>query len=220
MNFIVSPSLLSADFYDLKNEIKKVESIENSWLHIDVMDGKFVPQITFGSIITKQLKAHTRLPLDVHLMVINPEAQIQQFAEAGADYLTFHIEGNHFPLKIIKSIKSYGMKVGIALNPFTPIDSILGLLSSIDLLLIMSVEPGFSGQQFIPYTKQKILDVNKARKNKKLSFYISVDGGICEENALGILESGADVLVMGNYFFKNPVDKVKTFINTLRKTPS
>jgi ribulose-phosphate 3-epimerase len=218
MKFTVSASLLSADFFNLKREIERVESIENSWLHVDVMDGNFVPQISFGSGITKDIRKNTNLPIDVHLMVKDPESQIKQFADARVDYLTFHIEESHFPLRLINVIKSYGIHVGISLNPFASLETIKDLIPFIDLLLIMSVEPGFSGQQFIPKTKQKIELARTIRKNGGLSFLISVDGGISEENALEIISSGADILVIGSYFFDTPFDRVKTFIEKLRKT--
>ncbi|MGC8721772.1 MAG: ribulose-phosphate 3-epimerase [Caldisericaceae bacterium] len=219
MKFIVSASLLSADWYKLAEEVAKVESIQESWLHIDVMDGNFVPQISFGSSLVADIKAHTKLPIDVHLMVDNPESQIEQFAEAGADYITFHVEESHFPLRLINTIKSFGIKAGISLNPFTPLSTVENILPYIDLLLIMSVEPGFSGQSFLPFCKGKIISASNARKENHLQFLISVDGGVCAENASEIVQYGADVLVMGNFFFKNPFDKVKKTIEELKNPP-
>ncbi len=217
MKFIVAPSIFSSDFFRLSEEISKVESIKDSWLHIDIMDGNFVPQISFGSAITKTIRKHTDKVIDVHLMVKNLEREIELFSETGANYITFHSEETHFPLRMIKKIKSYGIKAGISINPFTKLDYVDFILPYIDLLLIMSVEPGFSGQKFITETKNKIEKAKFIRRDKGLNFLISVDGGVCEENALQIIEAGADILVMGSYFFKNNFEEIKTFIETLRK---
>ncbi len=216
MNFVTAPSILSADFSCLESEIKKIEQIPDSWVHIDVMDGHFVPNLTFGSCVIKSIRKKTSLFFDAHLMVNNPSSFLEEFADAGVNAITFHIEETHFPLRLVKEIKALGLKVGVSLNPVTPISMVYHLLPLIDILLVMSVEPGFSGQKFIPFSIDKIQEANRIRKEQNLHFLISVDGGINQDTAERVLSSGADILVMGSFFFKNDFSFVKNFLSTLR----
>jgi ribulose-phosphate 3-epimerase len=216
MKFTVAPSILSADFSNLSSEVKKIESIPNTQVHIDVMDGHFVPNLTFGSCVVSSIRKITNLFFDVHLMVDNPENFIEDFKNSGADALTFHIEETHFPLRIIKKIRDAGLKVGISLNPATEIKDLFYILPLVDILLIMSVEPGFSGQEFIPFSIDKIREADEFRKSSRSKFSISVDGGINTKTAETALRAGADTLVMGSFFFKNNFEDVKNFIETLR----
>jgi ribulose-phosphate 3-epimerase len=217
MNFLIAPSILSADFSKLGDEIKKIEKFHNSWIHLDIMDGNFVPQITFGSPLVKCLRKKSSLVFDVHLMVDSPEKQVPQFIEAGANYITFHIESSISPIELINKLKDSKVKAGISLRPSTPISSIENLLPYIDLLLIMSVEPGFSGQKFIYPSLERIKTVKALKENNHFNFLISVDGGINKETAENVLLAGADVLVMGSYFFGTPFQEVENFISNLRK---
>jgi ribulose-phosphate 3-epimerase len=216
MNFIIAPSLLSANFNNLADEIAKVEGIENSWLHLDIMDGNFVEAITFGSPVVQNIRKTTSLTFDAHLMVNSPEKQLPLFIEAGADYITFHIEASKSPRDLIKTIKNSGRKTGISLRPSTPISSIKNFLPYIDLLLIMSVEPGRSGQDFKKKSIERIKEIYTLKQEESLKFLISVDGGINEKTAGKVINAGAEILVMGSYFFGNPIEKVKNFINDLR----
>ncbi len=214
--FILSPSILSADFSNLFSEIKKIEEVPNSWVHIDVMDGHFVPNLTFGACVVSSLRRKTDLFFDAHLMVDNPENLIEDFANAGTNAITFHVEETHFPLRLIKKIKKYNMKVGVSLNPATPFDALTGILPYVDILLIMSVEPGFSGQSFIPFSVDKIKRAVEFREKRNLNYLISVDGGINDKTAESVLNAGADILVTGSFFFKNDFDFVKKFFKSLR----
>jgi len=216
MKFITAPSILSADFACLESEIKKIEQISNSWVHIDVMDGHFVPNLTFGPCVVKSIRNKTNLFFDAHLMVDGPSSLVKDFANAGVNAVTFHIEETHFPLRLIKEIRTLGLKVGVSLNPATPLSAVYYLLPLIDILLIMSVEPGFSGQKFIPFSIDKIKEAQNVRKEKKLHFLISVDGGINQDTAEKVILSGADVLVMGSFFFKNDFTFVRSFLSVLK----
>lgn len=216
MNFVVAPSILASDLSNTTTAIRKIESIENAWVHLDIMDGCFVPMITFGSSFVRDLRKTTNLIFDVHLMVNSLEKQIELFTDAGADYITFHIEATNFPFRLIKKIKDAGKKAGISVNPSTPLLFIEPLLSSIDLLLLMGVEPGYAGQEFIDISLHKIREAKSLREKNKVNVLISVDGGINNKTALNALEAGADILVMGSYFFSNSFESVKEFLSTLR----
>jgi len=202
MSIKIAPSILAADFLKLDTEIKKVKEAGIKMLHFDIMDGNFVPNISFGLDFFKAIKKAIDIESDVHLMVSEPNNFIEQFAEAGADIITFHREVTDFPIRMIKMIKSYGKKAGISLNPATPLDTIEDILGEIDLVLIMSVEPGFYGQKFIPFVLYKIKRLKAMIKKKNYSTLIEVDGGVNRENMNSISEAGADIVVMGKAFFK------------------
>ncbi len=197
----IAPSLLAADFSRLGEEIMEVEEAGADLLHIDVMDGHFVPNITIGVPVVASLKRATRLPLDVHLMIDNPHQFVAPFARAGADIITFHIEVTSEPKEIIKTIKSYGVKVGLALNPPTSLEKVEPVLNGLDMVLLMTVNPGFGGQGFMPEVLSKIRELRKMREERKLLLDIQVDGGINRETARQVISAGANVLVAGVAIF-------------------
>lgn len=208
---IISPSILSADFANLERDIKKVENAGATWLHVDVMDGHFVPNITIGAPVVKSIKKITNLPLDVHLMIENPDKYIKSFAEAGANILTFHYEACPDNIQnIIEMIKSYGIKAGLSIKPKTKPEEILKYLPLLDMVLIMTVEPGFGGQAFMPECAEKIPFIKK-HANKDL--IIQVDGGINSDTARICTQYGANSLVAGNYIYKS--DNIKDAIQSL-----
>jgi len=199
----IAPSILSADFCQLAEEIKKIEKAGADLLHLDIMDGHFVPQLTFGNPIIASLASSSNLLFDAHLMVKNPEFYIDSFAQLRICYFSFHYETVKNIPRMIERIKKNKMKAGIALNPETPVSQIIEYLSIIDFVLIMSVHPGFSGQKFIDFSLDKIKILNSTRKNRELKFEIEVDGGINSENIHKISHAGADIIVAGNYIFKH-----------------
>jgi len=203
----VAPSILSADFNYLLDDVKKVEC--SDYLHIDVMDGHFVPNISFGTTVYKNLKKHTNIPFDVHLMIDDPIFYAEDFVKSGADYLTFHYESKCKPIEVINKFKSLGVKVGISIKPKTDPKEIIDYLPLVDLVLVMSVEPGFGGQSFMPNALDKIKYLYDYRKENKLNYLIEVDGGINYENALACHKVGCDIVVAGTYVFKSS-DPVKT----------
>lgn len=207
---IVSPSILSADFANLERDIKRVEEAGAKWLHIDVMDGHFVPNITIGVPVVASIKKVTNLTLDVHLMIENPEKYIEPFAKAGADILTFHYEATNNADILIKKIKSLGVKAGMSIKPKTPADVAFPYLNDLDLLLVMTVEPGFGGQKFMRDCAEKIAEI-KPKAPKDL--IIQVDGGINAETARICTEYGANSLVAGNYIYKS--DNIQDAIKSL-----
>ncbi|NQU73115.1 MAG: ribulose-phosphate 3-epimerase [Candidatus Omnitrophica bacterium] len=207
---LVASSLLSADFANLERDIKKVQAAGVDWLHIDVMDGHFVPNITIGPVVVKSIKKVSDLPLDVHLMIKDPQKYIDPFVEAGSDIITFHIETVKDPEGIIRLIKNSGKKVGVSIKPKTKVASIQPILDKVDLVLIMSVEPGFGGQGFIESAVPKIQELRKIYTGN-----ISVDGGINDKNAGMVIQAGANVLVAGNYVFSSK--DVNDAIRRLRK---
>ncbi|MDL1964980.1 MAG: ribulose-phosphate 3-epimerase [Deltaproteobacteria bacterium] len=198
---IIAPSILSADFTKLGDEIKSVEDAGADWIHIDVMDGHFVPTITMGSIITKAAKSITLLPLDVHLMIENPDLHIPDFAKAGATLISVHVEACVHLNRTIQLIKEFGIKAGVALNPSTPLSSIDWILEFVDFVLIMSVNPGFGGQVFIQNSIDKIMTLRKMIKERKLSAMIEIDGGVSEKNIEEISIAGVDAFVAGTAIF-------------------
>lgn len=205
----IAPSILSADFAFLYDEIKKVEDAGADLLHIDVMDGLFVPNITIGPPVISCLKDKVHLPFDVHLMIQNPEKYIDDFIRAGADILTVHVESTVHAHRVLNHIKDKGKTPGIALNPGTPLTQLEYILSEAGMVLIMSVNPGFGGQSFIQATRQKIKKLKEMLKSMDLEIPIEVDGGINEKNAKSIVEAGADILVAGSAIYKAPdVSKV------------
>ena len=199
----IAPSILSADVLKLEKQIHEVEASGAAMLHIDVMDGQFVPNITMGPFVIEAIKRTTDLPLDVHLMIANPAKYIEDFKNAGADYLTVHQEAEVHLDRTVQMIKSLGVKPGVSLNPATPIEQIKWVLSEIDLVLIMSVNPGFGGQRFIPYTLEKIKSLHDMREAQGFSFDIQVDGGVHFKNAPDIVKAGADILVAGSAVFSS-----------------
>ena len=200
---LIAPSLLSADFSELALEIDRVTMAGADWIHVDVMDGNFVPNLTLGMPIIKSIKPKCTLPMDVHLMIEKPERYIEQFIEAGADYLTIHVESTTVVLETLKKIRSLGCKAGITLRPKTDLEDIKKYLPLVDLVLVMTVEPGFGGQSFMQEQVPKIAQLKKWRDDHKVGNYlIEVDGGINSQTAGTCTQSGADVLVAGNAVFK------------------
>ena len=212
----IAPSILSADFGQLRSEINKLEKAGADMIHIDVMDGHFVPNITVGPPVIKTLRKYTKLPFDVHLMISPVHKYIKDYAEAGANIITIHPEATDNLQESIKHIKNFGKKVGVSLNPNTQIDIIEKLLVEINLVLIMSVHPGFAGQKFIPNVLDKIKELKKIKDKKNLNFDIEVDGGINFDNSKLVIEAGANILVSGTTIFKNNEGDIKKNIDTLK----
>ena len=213
----ISPSILSADFSQLGNEIKRLEQGGADMIHVDVMDGHFVPNLTIGPPVIKSLRKHTKLPFDVHLMIDPVHKYIEDYSNAGADIITFHPEATENILETINLIKSLNKKVGISLNPNTEITAAEEYLHIIELILIMSVYPGFGGQKFISDVIQKIKDLDQIRKERKLSFKIEIDGGINFETSKIAINAGVDILVSGTTIFKENNGDLKKNIKTLKQ---
>ncbi|MBC7828662.1 MAG: ribulose-phosphate 3-epimerase [Chitinophagaceae bacterium] len=204
---LIAPSLLSANFLRLEDECKMLNESEADWFHLDVMDGRFVPNISFGLPVIAQIRKSTSKICDVHLMILEPEKFTEEFKEAGADILTVHIEACPHLHRNIEQIKSLGMQAGVAINPHTPVSFLKDILHDIDLVCMMSVNAGFGGQAFIPHTLEKIKELRKMIDEKQLSVKIEIDGGVTVGNAQSIVDAGADVLVAGNTVFGSIMPK-------------
>ena len=212
----ISPSILSADFSQLGSEIKKLEQGGADLIHVDVMDGHFVPNLTIGPPVIKNLRKYTKLPFDVHLMISPVHEYIENYANAGADIITIHPEATINLKESISLIQKFGKKVGVSLNPKTEIKTLIDEISNIDLVLVMSVNPGFGGQKFMPEVLDKIKDLKKIKDNNQYHFDIEVDGGINFSNSKIVLEAGADILVSGTTVFKENDGDIKVNIETLK----
>ena len=198
---LIAPLMLAADFSNLAHDIALVNQSDADWFHLDVMDGVFVPNISFGMPVIKSMAKHTTKPLDVHLMIVEPDRYIQTFADLGADVLTVHVEACTHLHRSLQSIKAKGMKAGVALNPHTPVASLSHIIADIDLVCLMSVNPGFGGQSFIEATYEKVRELRTLIDENKVSTLIEIDGGVTNQNASQLVAAGADVLVAGSYVF-------------------
>ncbi|HTI92212.1 MAG TPA: ribulose-phosphate 3-epimerase [Puia sp.] len=211
---IIAPSLLASNFLRLEDECNMLNESKADWFHLDVMDGRFVPNISFGMPVIAQIRKATTKVCDVHLMIEEPERYAEDFKKAGADRLTVHLEACRHLHRNLQQIKSLGMKAGVALNPHSPVDLLSDVLQDIDMVLIMSVNPGFGGQEFIPHTFQKIRNLRRMIHDRGLNTLIQIDGGVTTENAASLVKAGADVLVAGTTVFKSKDPKAT--IHTLK----
>jgi ribulose-phosphate 3-epimerase len=215
MPYLVAPSILSADFANIQRDVEMINKSEADWFHVDVMDGMFVPNISFGFPVIKAVKKYAKKPLDVHLMINDPDRYLQHFKEAGADILSVHLEACNHLHRTVQGIKALGMKAGVAINPHTSVNLLADVIADIDLVCMMSVNPGFGGQKFIENTYSKISALKELIREKKSAAQIEIDGGVDLNNYKKLIETGATVLVAGNTVFSSE-DPVKT-ISQLKK---
>jgi len=206
---LIAPSILSADFANLQRDVEMLNESAADLIHVDVMDGRFVPNISFGLPVCEAIARHARKPLDVHLMIVEPEKYLKHFRDAGANRLSIHIEASPNLHRYIHSIKELGAAAGVAVNPHTPVESLIDILPDVDTVLLMSVNPGFGGQKFIENTYSKIARLDALRKANNLSFTIGIDGGVSTDNARRLVDTGADILIAGSFVF-NSSDPVRT----------
>jgi len=210
--YIIAPSILAADFANLEREVKMINESEADWIHVDIMDGVFVPNISMGIPVVEAISKHATKPLDVHLMMVNPEKYVEAFHKAGAEVISVHIEACPHLHRNIQQIKGLGIKVGVALNPHTNVNQLKDVIATIDLVCLMSVNAGFGGQKFIENTYQKVKELKELINQRKSSALIEIDGGVNENNAKPLLDAGANVLVAGNFVFSsnNPKAVIKS----------
>ncbi|OCX53489.1 ribulose-phosphate 3-epimerase [Mucilaginibacter sp. PPCGB 2223] len=204
MNHLVSPSVLTANFANLKQEIEMLNSSNADWMHVDVMDGMFVPNISFGFPVIRSIKQYAQKPLDVHLMIVDPDRYLEDFKDAGADGITVHLEACTHLNRTVQRIKELGCRAGVAINPHTPVTLLADIIADVDLILVMSVNPGFGGQKFIQNTYKKIREVKELSKEVNSDLFIEIDGGVDLSNAARLIQAGANVLVAGNAVFASP----------------
>ncbi len=200
---IIAPSILAADFANLEREVKMINESRADWIHVDVMDGVFVPNISFGIPVIEAIKRHAKKPLDVHLMIVQPERYVEAFHKAGADTLTVHLEASTHLHRTLQQIKAAGMKAGVAINPHTSVSLLKDTIMDIDLVCMMSVNPGFGGQKFIEHTYSKVIELKTLIENQQSKAFIEIDGGVNLQNAKPLIDAGADVLVAGNFVFSS-----------------
>jgi len=200
---LVAPSILTADFARLGEQIREAEAAGVDWIHLDVMDGRFVPNLTFGPLVVEAIRKVTKLPLDVHLMIVEPERYLADFARAGADWITVHFEATPHVHRAVQQVKELGKKAGLAINPGTPLEALLPLLPELDLALLMSVNPGFGGQKYIAASTERIRRLSGLRQHLNPTCLIQVDGGVKPENVAEVFRAGADVVVVGSALFNN-----------------
>ena len=210
MSHLIAPSILAADFANLQRDVEMINNSEADWFHIDVMDGMFVPNISFGIPVIKAIKKHAKKPMDVHLMIVDPDRYIKDFKAAGADIITVHYEVCNHLHRTIQAIKAEGMQAGVVLNPHTPIRVLEDIIIDLDLVLLMSVNPGFGGQSFIENTYKKVIQLKDLIEKSGSKALIEIDGGVNDKNAPKLVAAGADVLVAGSFVFKseNPTETI------------